>query len=117
MITIKGRNGMQESVLLGELKKRGYDVEYVTEAKKDSDKDLGELIDAFIDNRNMHHFEGSRGVRYLLEIIQTCDRSYHDFETFFSDNSGAIEAVLEWIKNARVNEWKENFHLTASDDE
>ena len=117
MITIKGKNGMQESVLLEELKKRGFQVDYTKVVEAKADKDLGELIDAYIDNRNMHHFEGSRGVRYLLEIIQTCDRSYHDFETFFSDNSGAIEAVLEWIKNARVNEWKENFELAKSDDE
>ena len=107
---------MQESVLLEELKKRGFQVEQtkIVEAKKD--KDLGELIDEFIDNRNMHHFEGSRGVRYLLEIIQMCDKNYHNFETFFSDNSGAIEAVLEWIKNARVSEWKENFELSDSDE-
>jgi hypothetical protein len=43
------------------------------------------------------------------------DSQYRDFDEFFSDNQGAMEALIEWIKDAKVREWKENFQNLLDD--
>ena len=55
----------------------------------------------------MYSFEGSRGVSNLEKLIRVL--GYRDLHEFFSDNSGAIEGVVEWIKEwtERNDEWKQ----------
>jgi hypothetical protein len=115
MITITGKNEFQESVLKEELQRRGYSVEVSKIVEAKADMDLGELIDKYIDDQKMYHFEGSRGVKYLKDIIMILDSQYRDFDEFFSDNQGAMEALIEWIKDAKVREWKENFQNLLDD--
>lgn len=79
--------------------------------------DLFEYIDA---NR-LGHFEGEQGVRSLTKVItEVCGygspfgNPLHDF---FADNSGAIEAVLNWIANQNVPEWNENMQIDDEEPE
>jgi hypothetical protein len=115
MITIQGERGPKESLLIEELKRRGYVVEVKSDDEDIKELDLGELIDKYTDTRRMWSFEGSRGVRYLKDIIQVLDHNYRDFDEFFSDNSGAIIALLEYIKEAKVREWRDNFEKAVSE--
>lgn len=63
----------------------------------------------------MYSMEGSRGVRNLLKLVKILDTQYRDFDSFFEDNSGAIEAVVEWIKDRNVREWSENVKSVLHD--
>lgn len=69
--------------------------------------DQMELFDAYIEQNRMWHFEGNQGVRRLEKVVrEVCD--YGDLQQFLADNSGAVEAVVNWIREANCPEWKEN---------
>lgn len=85
------------------------------------DHDLGELIDQYIDQERLYSWESTRGVRNLQKLVRILDPHYRDIDTFLEDNSGAIEAIVEWIKDRNVPEWAENvkeeLHEDDSEDE
>jgi hypothetical protein len=68
--------------------------------------ELGELIDQFIDQEKIYQLEGQRGVSNMERITQAL--GYDNFDEFLSDNSGAIEAIQEWISRQDVPEWRES---------
>jgi len=87
--------------------------ESLNEEKDDDDEDyddmsLSELIQKYLDQEKMYSMEGPRGVRNLHKLIQVLDNHYHNFDTFLQDNSGAIEAIIEWIGSTKLTDWKEN---------
>ena len=89
---------------------KGFSATYVSDydAKRMCESlDADELFDKFIDANRMYSFEGSRGVSNLEKLIRVL--GYRDLHEFFSDNSGAIEGVVEWIKEwtERNDEWKQ----------
>ena len=53
------------------------------------------LMDRYIDQNQLHCFEGDRGVRNLTKLVN--DLGYPSLEEFLADNSGAIEAVIEFV--------------------
>jgi len=81
---------------------------------------LSEVLDQFIDQEKLYRTEGRRGVENLCTIVRAIgykDPQYWgqlsskaaigDLICFLEDNSGAIEAMLEWIKERRSPEWTE----------
>lgn len=77
--------------------------------------DLTELVNEWQDENNAHHFEGTSGVerfRKLCEAIGYKEGNYlgygHAIENFLSDNPGALEALVNWIQDQDVDEWKES---------
>ncbi len=77
--------------------------------------DLCELINEWQDNNKAWHFEGTSGVdkfRKLCETIGYEEGNYigygHAIENFLSDNSGALEVLINWIGEQDVKEWKES---------
>lgn len=79
------------------------------------------LMQDYLANNKMYSFEGSRGVRHLEQIATEVCGYTPDFSgvmmTFFMDNPGAIEAVVEWIGNQRNADWKENLEAMAGPSE
>lgn len=71
-----------------------------------------DLFDAYLEQNNMWHFEGPRGVSRLTKITrEVCgynDSWGNNLETFFQDNPGAIEAVVCWIREQNNDEWAQN---------
>ena len=69
-----------------------------------------DLFDAYLEQNNMWHFEGPRGVSRLTKIAcEVCGYgSYNTLEMFLEDNPGAIEAVVAWIREQNNDEWAEN---------
>ena len=69
-----------------------------------------DLFDTYLDQNRMWHFEGYRGVQNLTKIVQdVCGYGAHKtLEGFLEDNPGAIEAVVNWIREANVLEWRQN---------
>lgn len=78
------------------------------------------MIDQFIEQEEMYSFEGSRGVRNLQKLVRALDHNYHDINAFLDDNSGAIEAIVEWIRNGHLpavlkREWADNIRGELKD--
>ena len=73
-----------------------------------SNSDLAELVQKYMDQEKIYSMEGSSGVRNLLKLVHVLDNNYSDLDSFFEDNPGALEAIVEWIEKARVSEWAEN---------
>lgn len=92
-------------------------------------------IEAFMDQEKMHRMEGRKGYENLCKIVKAMGykdplqygqlsngAAIGDLLYFLEDNSGAIEAILNWIGEQDSPEWKENIakELTTpidSDDE
>jgi predicted transcriptional regulator len=72
------------------------------------DKDMGELVDEFMDQEEVYSLEGERGVRNFEKLVSTLDSNYRDIREFLADNSGAIQAMVEWIQTQRNSEWQES---------
>lgn len=75
----------------------------------------------FLDHNKLYNFEGERGVRKLESLVHAAG-NYDDLREFFADNSGAIQAVVEWMhtmSEQQVPEWANNLaeFLPALDEE
>jgi hypothetical protein len=84
-------------------------------------QDMNELLDDYLSQKSMHRTEGMAGVKNLCRIVRALgykDDMYRmqldvgcalgDLLEFLQDNPGAIEALIDWIGNQEVTEWKEN---------
>lgn len=87
--------------------------------------DLSDVLNEYINEKKFHSFEGSRGVKRLEELVTDLNQDYQgrfsgtSITDFLEDNPGAIEAIIDWISEQNVDEWKENLasHLTIDEDE
>ena len=82
--------------------------------------DLFELIEEYRAHKRMHCMEGSRGIENLCKLVhalgyrdcmnrlQFQDGCVGDLLDFLEDNSGAIEAIITWIGDQNIKEWKDN---------
>jgi len=69
---------------------------------------LSNTLDQYIEQEGIGNFEGERGVCDLKNIITTIgyDGWGGVLDNFLADNSGCIEAIIEWIKeNDYSGEW------------
>lgn len=75
-------------------------------------KDLSELVDQYIEQNKLYSFEGQRGVRNLTKLVEAIGYNSRfnnsSIEAFLEDNSGAIEAMVEWIRERNSPEWQES---------
>ncbi len=67
-----------------------------------------ELVEKYIEEKEMHHFEGHGGVRNLTHLIADLDDSYRDLEKFLADNSGCQQAMVEWIMDQKSEQWADS---------
>lgn len=73
-----------------------------------------DILERYMSEHKMHHFEGTTGVRHFEKLVE--DMGYtegqfigrHGILNFLADNPGAIQALIEWIEQANVPEWEEN---------
>jgi len=74
---------------------------------------LSELMQEFLNLKKFHHFEGDSGMENLNETVKAMGYKGHGFrygsplESFLSDNPGAQQAILDWICDQDLDEWKE----------
>lgn len=80
-------------------------------------RSLKDLVDAYCEQNKFYHFEGPRGIKNFEQLVSVI--SYNDLDNFLEDNSGAIEAVIQWINDQDNDEWKEELvsYLKYRDDE
>lgn len=83
-------------------------------------KDFSDKIDTFIDENRMYHFEGERGVRDFEKLVEALGYGGHygtAINQFLADNSGAIHAMVEWIKDCRCQDWNDNITAQLNEKE
>lgn len=92
-------------------------------------KELSEWVDTYIEQEQLYRTEGRKGVENLCRLVGAL--GYRDpmyfgqFEggslgtliNFLEDNPGAITAIIEWIGDTNVRDWKENLEMCVIDDE
>lgn len=85
-----------------------------------SNRTVEELLMAYMDQEKMHSMEGHKGVKHLCKIAGALgykDPRYFgqldqnafvgDLLEMMADNSGMIEAMVEWIKSRNFSEFRE----------
>ena len=82
---------------------------------------MSEIREKWEEQNKINRYEGTGGVdnlQKLLGAIGYKEGNYlgynNELINFLSDNSGAIEAILNWIDEQNVPEWKES--LTEATD-
>jgi len=83
-------------------------------------RDLSELVDAYMDQEKMNSLEGRRGVEAMCQLAAalgykdpmhygqlTSKATIGDLLCMMEDNSGMLEAMVEWIRSRRGPEFKE----------
>lgn len=71
------------------------------------DMDLDELIDNWMDKEKTYRTEGPAGYRNLSKLVRLL--GYREMTDFLEDNSGAVEAIIDWVKTQNFPEWKKGF--------
>lgn len=89
-----------------------------------------ELVDRYIDHEKLYSTEGRKGLTNLCQLARalgykdpnyygqlTSNASLGDLINFLEDNSGAIEAVINWIRDQESEDWSQSLmdHVPAPD--
>ena len=88
-------------------------------------EDGAELLERFLDRKKIHRFEGDRGLDNLTVLVEALGYRGHGFkhgsplEQFLSDNSGACDAIVEFIGTwiDRNSEWRELLEEELAEEE
>lgn len=84
---------------------------------------MDELIEQFCDQENLHSFEGDSGLDKFEKVIEALGYRPHGFKhgdlisVFLSDNPGAVEALMNWIKEQNCDEWMESIESYLQEEE
>lgn len=82
---------------------------------------MEDLLYEYLDNNSITSFEGERGVTNLERVCKEVCGYDSNFggvlRNFFSDNPGAIEAVIEWIGRQHSADWKDNLECLVGPEE
>lgn len=83
-----------------------------------NDMSWSEVLEEYQDQNLMHSFEGDSGMAKLNNFCHDIGYVGHQFkygsplEHFLSDNPGACEAMMEWVRNQGTDhpddEWRNN---------
>jgi hypothetical protein len=80
--------------------------------EEDEDEEI--TLDDYLELNHMYSFENESGVQQFTKLItEVCGYGKSRFgpdplHEFLSDNSGAIEVLLNWIQNQKVSDWNDN---------
>lgn len=86
---------------------------------------MSEIREKWEDQNKIHCYEGSTGVRNLEKLCNALGYNGRNGQfvnadgiwNFLADNSGAIEAILNFIDESNVPEWKEALSEELPEDE
>jgi len=82
-------------------------------------RDQMELFDTYLDQNRIYSFEGPSGVRNLERVVQdVCGFGpYSTIPMFLEDNPGALAALISWIREQSVPEWRDSLAALVNEDE
>lgn len=75
--------------------------------------ELQELIEKWCELKKYYHFEMERGVQRVEDLFKTL--GYESTHAFLMDNPGAIGAIIEWISEQRLPEWREKLEASIGE--
>jgi len=82
-------------------------------------RDLSDVLAQYMDENKMHCMEGVRGVNAFEKLARALgyDGSWSasTLHAFLEDNSGCIEAMIEWIGSRNNPDWKAALESQISD--
>lgn len=91
---------------------------------KYEDMSLTEVIDKWQDENRANNFSGSSGVRKLERLCKDLGYEHGDFVghevsllNFLADNPGAMEAIVLWIGEQDLEQWKDNLISTLPEND
>jgi hypothetical protein len=93
-------------------------------------RDLSELVDAYMEQENLHRLEGRKGVEAVCQLAAalgykdpmyfgqlTSKATVGDLLCMMEDNPGMVEAMVEWVRESNSPEHKESLEaLTKVED-
>lgn len=93
-------------------------------------RDLDELVDAYMEQENLHRLEGRKGVEAVCQLAAalgykdpmyfgqlTSKATVGDLLCMMEDNPGMVEAMVEWVRESNSPEHKESLEaLTKVED-
>lgn len=84
-------------------------------------RDLSELVDAYMEQENLHRLEGRRGVEAVCQLAAalgykdpmyfgqlTNKATVGDLLCMMEDNPGMVEAMVEWVRESKSPEHKQS---------
>ena len=84
------------------------------------ERDLSELVDAYMEQENLHRLEGRKGVEAVCQLAAalgykdpmyfgqlTSKATVGDLLCMMEDNPGMVEAMVEWVRDRNSPEFKE----------
>jgi hypothetical protein len=84
-------------------------------------RDLSELVDAYMEQENLHRLEGRKGVEAVCQLAAalgykdpmyfgqlTSKATVGDLLCMMEDNPGMVEAMVEWVRESNSPEHKES---------
>jgi hypothetical protein len=87
------------------------------------EKDMSDLVEEYIDANRLYSFEGDSGLAKLEKLLGALGYSGHNFrygspiESFLSDNSGAVEALVDWVRDQNNTEWKRSLEAALPEED
>ena len=84
---------------------------------------LQELLDQYLAQEEMYHFEGESGLENLNEVASVLGYKGHNFangsplETFICDNPGVQQAIINWIGEQKIPEWRDEITSQLNDED
>lgn len=85
-------------------------------------KNLSDLVDEWCDQNKCHSFEGDSGLKKFEKLLQALGYERHNFrfgeviEVFLSDNSGAVNAIIDWITERNEPSWIASIEAELNED-
>ena len=67
---------------------------------------LDRKVDDWMEDNNIHSVEGPRGLKALNSLSKVL--GYSDLDDFLEDNSGAIEAIFDFVRAQNNQDWIES---------
>lgn len=86
-------------------------------------EDFDTAVDNFLQENRIFHFEGDQGIANIEKLIGAIGYAPHGFKygdlicVFLADNPGALEGLVEFIKEKATLEWKDNLCGYYDDEE
>ena len=81
-----------------------------------------EVMEAYLESKGFHQFEGERGVQRLEEVVTDLGYKEDGFKygdpisSFLADNPGCIDAIIDWIIDNLTEEQIVNLHTHTDTD-
>lgn len=78
------------------------------------DMPMSELVYTWLDKNNSWQLGGESGLHNVERLTRAL--GYDNIDNFLEDNSGALQAIVEWISGQDNEEWRENLEKNLTPD-